>query len=135
MLPTAFKTRKTSGYPNAIQVKDAYAQYTPSFPSSSSVTGSGSGSNTVPIATPEEIQARRARLLVATSARGAGAGTSKYHGRLYKEVGGFKVPIPPPPTIEGRERDENKESADLLRMMMEDDAVMDMNVSWLVPCL
>lgn len=151
MLPTDFKTRKPSRhphtYPNAMQVKDAYAQYTPTptFPSSTSA----SGSNNIPIATPEEIQARRNpppqpthqetqdrrdRLLTpAVGREGKGDGISRYHGTLYRDVGGYKVPIPPPPGIEGRVVDENKESADLLRLMMEDDEVMSIEVSWLVP--
>lgn len=156
MLPTAFKTRKTSGhtFPNALQVKDAYAQYTPTFPSytsvSASASASASGSNNIPIstsqeieirreklaATPLEIQARRERLLAPGVYRGGrggrAGGISRYHGTLYKNVGGFKVPIPPAPAIEGRVLDENKESADLLKMMMEDDMVMDVErkVSW-----
>ena len=56
---------------------------------------------------------------------GREAGISRHPGKLYKEVGGFRVPIPPPPAIEGRERDENKDSAELMRMMMEDDETME----------
>lgn len=85
------------------------------------------------MASPQEIQARRERLLAPGVDRGGrggrSGGISRYRGTLYKNVGGFKMPIPPAPAIEGRVLDENKESADLLKLMMEDDMVMDVEAN------
>lgn len=82
-----------------------------------SSSGSCSGTNTVPLATPQEAAARRqAQMMQQHQPRRPMRGRPKTI-----DAGGFRLPAPLPPPIEGRPIDENKEYADELKLMLLDD--------------
>jgi hypothetical protein len=116
------RSPKSSSYPTAPQIRDAYSQLPlqfgkTSFPKQkgrrqSKFPSSASGSNCTPLSTPEEVEARR----IASNAWKAGRSSK------FIDVGGFKVPAPPLAEIEGRSKGANKELAEGLKAMLENEA-------------
>jgi hypothetical protein len=91
-------------YPTALQIRDAYSQLPTQF-----------GSNSVPLPTPEEIDMKRQIDNAWRVREGRGKGSK------FVDIGGFRVPAPPLPDIEGRSGEENKVLAEGFKMLMEED--------------
>jgi hypothetical protein len=104
-------------YPTALQIRDAYSQLPTQFgkPTKFPSSGTASGSNSVPLPTPEEIDMKRQIDNAWRVREGRGKGSK------FVDIGGFRVPAPPLPDIEGRSGEENKVLAEGFKMLMEED--------------
>jgi hypothetical protein len=127
------RNARQSTWPTAQEIANAYSRI--SFPSS------GSGSNSVPVATPDQVEARRLLSAQATTGhpypRGRGGGGRRGRGRgrgggggKYMDVGGFRVLAPPLPPVQGMPMEKNQELAEQLRGMLEDDGLDETKVSY-----
>ena len=104
-------------YPTAPQIRDAYAQLPTQFgkPTTTRFPSSASGSNSTPLSTPEEVEMKR-EIENAWRVR-----EGRERGGKFVDIGGFRVPAPPLPDVQGRSREENKVLAEGFKMLMEED--------------
>ena len=104
-------------YPIAPQIRDAYAQLPTQFgkpPTTRRFPSSASGSNSTPLSTPEEVEMKR-QIENAWRVR-----DGRERGGKFVDIGGFRVPAPPLPEVQGRSGEENKVLAEGFKMLMEE---------------